>query len=244
MSASVTRTVEWTFSRRLRRKKLSWGEGVGVVARRVVGLSRIRRILSLGAVCRLERAWIIVSVACVREGEVSVVRPFVPCKGGGCALLVGGVARGLRTAAAGVLVGAGPRCGSTTDPLIGADCDVLCCSALDPVFRTPVSLPPRSPNNPVRPSTKANLPSLATRARSSPAPRLASVRQYSQSRIHETSSTLVSPPITPLPGVFVCSSSPSLSAELMNLETSQCGVASSTPVSKSSEASGGRWITD
>lgn len=240
MSASASRIVECTFERRPRRKVDSCAAVVGVVASSTLGLSRIRRVLD--AVLEREvRAVVIVSVAWDREGEGSVERPFGSCGVDGW--VVEDI-DALGTAAVGVRVGAGPRCGRTAGPLVGAGCRVLDCSTVDLVLPAPVSLASTSLNSPLRPSTKANLPSLANRARSSPAPRLASLRQYSQSRIHDTSNTLITPSVAPLPDVFISASSPSLSAELMNLETSQYGVASRTPVSRSSDASGGRRMTD
>ena len=77
MSASVTNRVECAFSRSERMKVDSCVDVVGVVASRVVGLSRMRRILSDGDVGRVVRAFVIVSVAWAREGEVRAERPFV-----------------------------------------------------------------------------------------------------------------------------------------------------------------------
>ena len=77
MSASVTNRVECTFSRSERMNEDSRVDVVGVVASSVVGLSRMRKILSDGDVERVVRAFVIVSVAWAREGEVRAERPFV-----------------------------------------------------------------------------------------------------------------------------------------------------------------------
>jgi len=122
-------------------------------------------------------------------------------------------------AAIGVLVGAGPRCGNTVDPLVGANGGSFCSLVLGSVLLAPVSLLSMPPNNPVMPSTKPTFPSFVNLAISRPAPLLTSLRQYSQSLIHDTKSTRVTPPS--LSEAFESVSSPSLIAELIYLETSQ-----------------------
>lgn len=139
--------------------------GVLVVARRALGLSRMRTVLRAGeAEGRVVTSVVIFSAAWGREGEVRVVVP-----GAGVGEVVCGWAGSGWGAAAGVRTG-GPRMGKVDGPLAGTVERAVgcCCGANDLVGGGATLSEGAGAKRLVRPSTNANRFCCARRARSKP----------------------------------------------------------------------------